>query len=54
MLFHPRSTLSFFGAICLLGSLSACADSPLGKSVEDSLAVDPQLQEPSTTGQPSP
>ena len=54
MLFHPRSTLSSIGAICLLASLSACADSPFGQSLEDSLAVDPQLQEESTPAQPTP
>ena len=54
MLFHPRSTLSSIGAICLFASLSACADSPFGQSLEDSLAVDPQLQEESTPAQPTP
>ncbi|HIK32217.1 MAG TPA: S-layer homology domain-containing protein [Oscillatoriales cyanobacterium M59_W2019_021] len=41
--------------VLLLGSLTACANSPFGKSLEESLSADPQLQQtPQPTATPSP
>lgn len=39
-------------AFCLLASVTACANTPAGQALEESLAVDPRLQE--TTASPSP
>lgn len=50
--------LSFFRfvLVLLLSSLTACANSPFGKSLEESLSADPQLQQPTPqpTATPSP
>ena len=46
-----RPTVFASLTIALLASLSACADSPFGQQMEQSLAPDPQLQDNQTDGQ---
>lgn len=42
-------------ALCLLASLGACANTPAGKTLEQSLAADPRLKEnPTVFGSPTP
>lgn len=50
----PRSIwASPIAVVLLLSSLTACANSPFGKSLEKSLSADPQLQQPTPEPNPS-
>ena len=51
--FLHRRPAVFLTATCLLASLTACANAPTGKSLEQAFAADPRLQSNSTAVVPS-
>lgn len=52
MLPYRRPAVFVSLAVCVLTSLTACANSPTGKSLEQTLAADPRLQAKSVTFDP--